>query len=242
MGGFPQLNRFVAGLFKLVFPPACPLCLQTLPQGSALTFCATCLASTKPLSGACCSLCSLPFPASENSSHLCGRCLSKTPPYRRVFAYGHYDGMLRKAIHQFKFNGKVGIDRYLAGLIDQCLTPDLEIDLVVPVPLHVSSLKKRGYNQALLLARELSRLRPWRVETKLLKKTISTPPQHDLSAEQRARNLRGAFEVVRPLAGETVLLVDDVMTTGATVDVCSSALLQAGARDVFVVVVARAGR
>lgn len=120
------------------------------------------------------------------------------------------------------------------------LPTDLPYDLIVPVPLHRQRLRQRSYNQALLLAREIAGHRGGEVEKKLLRKVRETVPQHDLSACARKSNLAGAFQLTRELSGQKVLLVDDVMTTGATVDMCSRVLLRGGAAEVIVAVLARA--
>lgn len=211
-------------------------------MGHVDPFCPTCSGGIPPLTGACCSCCALPFAGSENSSHLCGRCLLKKPPYNHVYAYGYYEQTLRQMIHQFKFNNKVGLDRHLARLIVSAIDPGLSVDLVIPIPLQRKSLQCRSYNQSLLLAREIARSRNWTVEKNLLEKIKETAPQHDLTARQREQNLQDAFHVRYPLSGEHVLLVDDVMTTGVTVSACSEALLDAGAGQVDVAVIARAVR
>lgn len=242
MGGFPHISRAVAQFIKTIFPPACPFCLTTLSVGQTEPFCPTCSAGIRPLTGASCSYCSLPFVGSENSSHLCGRCLAKTPPFDHVYAYGYYEQILRQMVHQFKFNNKVGLDRHLARLVVSTIDPSLSVDLVVPIPLQRKSLQRRSYNQALLLAREIARIRHWKVENNLLEKITETAPQHDLTARQREQNLRDAFHARYSLSGEHLLLVDDVMTTGATVSSCSEVLLAAGAGRVDVAVIARAAR
>jgi ComF family protein len=242
MGGFPHIKRVFTQFFKTIFPPACPFCLTTLSVGQTDPFCPTCSDGIHALTGACCSSCALPFVGSENSSHLCSRCLVKTPPFNHVYAYGYYEQTLRQMIHQFKFNNKVGLDRHLVRLVVSAIDPDLSVDLVIPVPLQRKSLQRRSYNQSLLLAREIARIRHWNVEKNLLKKIKETAPQHDLTARQREQNLRNAFHVRYPLSGEHVLLVDDVMTTGVTVSACSEALLAAGAGQVDVAVIARAAR
>ncbi|MCW8858841.1 MAG: ComF family protein [Deltaproteobacteria bacterium] len=242
MGGFPRLKQSAVQLFKLIFPPACPLCLGTLPSKGAGDFCPTCLAGFKPLPKAHCSCCSLPFAGAGNSSHLCSRCLKKPPPYTQVYAFGLYEDSLREAVHQFKFNRKVGLDRSLGRLLEQSIGSDLNIDLVVPVPLQRKRLQQRSYNQALLLAREVARTRSYTMDAGLLVKTKETALQHDLPAREREKNLHGAFRLERQLSGEDVLLIDDVMTTGATVAACSQVLLAGGAGSVNVAVMARAAR
>lgn len=241
MGGFPQLKNSIIRLFEVFFPPACPLCLKTLTAEDE-GFCLSCREAIRPLTGARCTCCALPFTAADGSSHLCGRCSQSPPPYSRVYAFGLYDGALRRAVHQFKFQHKVGLDRTLGRLMESTLSSGLQVDLVVPVPLHNEKLKQRCYNQALLLARQVAGIRGWPVASRLLEKGRRTPAQHELPAERRAENLRGVFQVRSQLDGEKVLLVDDVMTTGSTVAACCQVLKRAGAGDISVVVLARAAR
>ncbi len=227
-------------LLAQLLPPACPLCSHTFPVSWAEPFCPDCLPGFRALPNAHCSCCALPFPGTENSSHLCGRCLKKTPAYRKVYTVGPYDSTMRDAIQQFKFNQRIGLDRPFGKLLNRVINSDLQVDLIVPVPLHPRRLKRRSYNQSLLLARELGRLRNLPVETKLLQKTSDTLAQQELSARERERNLRQVFQVTRKLQGEKLLLVDDVMTTGSTVQACGQVLLDAGAAGVEVAVLARA--
>ncbi|WP_321368871.1 ComF family protein [uncultured Desulfuromusa sp.] len=153
---------------------------------------------------------------------------------------GFYDQSLRRAIHHFKFSGKISLDRSLGVLLDRAVARDLSLDLVVPVPLHHKRLQQRSYNQALLLAREFSRNRKLPLAADRLIKIKATESQQGLSAKQRAENLHGAFKLQGSVSGATVLLIDDVLTTGATVEACSQVLLAGGAKAVFVAVVGRA--
>jgi ComF family protein len=163
-----------------------------------------------------------------------------------VAAAGLYQEGLREAVHRFKFRGDLGLDRPLGELLAEALSgqaaPGWRPDLVVPVPLHRRRLAERTYNQSLLLARAVAR--SWRVPVpaRLLLRTRATPPQQGLSAEERRRNLRGAFALRQPLGGERVLLVDDVLTTGATARECARVLRDGGAGEVAVAVLARACR
>ena len=234
------VRRSLIWLLKQLLPPACPLCRETLPAAWQAPFCRDCLSAVVALPAARCSCCALPFRATENSSHLCGRCLDRHPPFTKVYSVGCYEGKLREAIHQFKFNRQVALDRPLAGLLNEEVSPDQPLDLIVPVPLHRRRLQQRSYNQSLLLARELAHLQKLPVATDLLLKKMATVAQHELSARERERNLRQAFQLKKSLNGERVLLVDDVMTTGSTVKACSQALLDGGANEVQVAVVARA--
>lgn len=223
-----------------LLPPACPLCSQTFPVNWQAPFCSDCLSGFLPLPKAHCSCCALPFTGSSNSTHLCGSCIDRPPPFEKVHTIGCFDSSLREAIHQFKFNQRIGLDRPLGILLNRSLPIDSSFELIVPVPLQRRRLRQRSYNQSLLLARELARHQHLPVATDLLVKKTETVPQQELSARQRERNLSQVFAVQRQLKGERVLLVDDVMTTGSTVRACSQALLSAGAGVVQVAVVGRA--
>jgi len=240
-GGF-QAHFSSCGLrlLKLIFPPACPLCRRTLPYPCHDLFCPDCLTGIISLPSACCPVCALPFVGRDNSSHLCGRCTQEPPEYDRVFAVGLYEKSLRQAIHQFKFNQRIGLDRSLGMLLDRAVDQNQIFDLVIPVPLSPLRLRQRGYNQSLLLAREFARLRNIPVAARLLCKIREAQEQHGLSARNRETNLEGAFALRQSLSGETVLLVDDVLTTGKTAATCAQILKQGGAGEIYVAVIARA--
>ena len=239
-GGYQLARHAFVNLFKLVFPPACPLCKKTLPGGWTDILCSACRAGVVPLPEAHCPRCLQPFRGVSHSDHLCGRCLQTPPAFNRVFAVGLYEQSLQRAVQSFKFNQRISLDRTLARLLDDSIVPPPPVDLIVPVPLHVQDLKKRSYNQSLLLARELARLRKYPLHETLLLKTRQTAAQHQLSARQREANLAGVFRLAERVDGLDVLLVDDVMTTGATVEHCSRVLLAGGAKQVYVAVIGRA--
>ena len=235
-----MLFRSLSWLSYLL-PPACPLCGGPFSKLSAEPFCPRCMANITLLPQAQCSCCALPFVCSSSlSPHLCGRCIQNRPAYAVTYAAALYRGELRSAISRFKFQQYPNLDRPLAGLLLKCLPVQLDVDLLVPVPLHPARLRERTYNQALLLARELGRGRCLPTAHDALRKCRSTTPQQSLTAAQRRANLRGAFVLNREVTGRKILLVDDVMTTGVTVDLCSQVLLSGGAARVDVAVVARA--
>jgi competence protein ComFC len=154
-------------------------------------------------------------------------------------AYGLYEGALAEAVHQLKFHGL----RRLAGPIGRLML-DLDIpqtDGIVPVPLSIKGLRERGFNQSLLIAKFISRRIKVPLLMDLLFKKRETRPQIGLSAKQRMLNLKNVFGVREEIKGLRLLLVDDVMTTGATVTECSKQLIKAGAKEVFVLALARSG-
>ncbi|MBE0598511.1 MAG: ComF family protein, partial [Desulfuromonadales bacterium] len=207
--------------------------------------CQRCLAGIHPCSSPRCPCCSLPYPTENGTDHRCEACLRRPPAFAWVSALGLYQESLREAVHRFKFEGAIGLDRALARLLGEAVAaerPGYVPDLIVPVPLHRRRLRQRSYNQALLLARQLGRC--WRVPVaaRMLVRTRATVPQQGLSAEARRHNLGGAFRLQEEVAGRKILLLDDVLTTGATVDECSRLLRRGGAAEIGVAVLGRAPR
>jgi ComF family protein len=240
---FVRLRREFSGLIDLLFPAACPLCGILLSGQRAASFCPSCLCGIHSVTSPRCPRCLLPYPVEEGTDHLCQSCLLDPPPFQGVSSVGLYEDTLREAVHRFKYQGKFILDRPLGGLLAEVLEnvdPGFSPDLLVPVPLHPSRLRRRGYNQSLLLARVLGRRWKKPVPTRLLVRRRPTPSQLGLKAADRRRNLKGAFEVRSSVEGKKVLLIDDVMTTGATARECACTLLAAGAEEVRVAVLGRA--
>lgn len=235
----------VSGLLDLLLPPACPLCGVEQPGSPPYQLCPDCRAGIHPLCSPFCPRCALPYPTEGGSDHLCEDCLRTPPPFAWARGVGIYEDTLRTAIQRFKFEGAFGLDRSLSQLLARTLGADVERfrpDLVTPVPLHRTRLRRRTYNQSLLLAKRLGSLWDLPVAARLLVRIRPTPSQQGLKASVRQRNLRGAFASGRRLEGERVLLVDDVLTTGATARECCRVLRAAGASDVAVAVLGRAPR
>lgn len=226
-------------LLDIFVPPVCPLCEEALANGA---FCEKCLSLLKKerISGPACTVCGEPFASGAGPAHRCGRCISDEPPFVLAQSAFLYEGKVKDAIHSFKYGGRVTLASSLARLICEGTTFPERPDLVVPVPLHSERLKSRGYNQSLLLARAASRILGAPLDYLHLKKTRLTADQVDLSAKEREDNVRGAFEAdASVFKDKTVLLMDDVLTTGSTVRECSKTLSKAGAR-VYVATLARA--
>jgi ComF family protein len=183
-----------------------------------------------------CKICAEPF--SSEHAEVCGPCLKNPPPFTKVLTYGLYEGILAEAINHFKFHSVKRLSRPLGELLLGLSLP--RVDCIIPVPLTITRLRERGFNQSLLIARIIAK------ETKIpllmdaLLKKRDTLPQLGLSAKERALNIKNAFEVADNIKGLRILLIDDVMTTGATVTECSRQLLNAFAQQVFVLTLARA--
>lgn len=197
--------------------------------------CSTCWAGIKRYNGPSCRVCARPL-ISEHS-RVCGDCVADPPYFSSVDFYGLYSECLATAINLLKFSGIRRLSRPLAGLLLELPIP--VGDVIIPVPMTKRSLLRRGFNQSLLIAKEVSAKTGIPVDMDSLQKTKETLPQVGLDGRERLRNLKGAFSVKRNIGGKRVLLVDDVMTTGATLRECAKALLEAGAIEVSGLVLAR---
>lgn len=241
-GGWPGLvfSSLADGLLDALFPPRCPLCSSLLGVSEA-GFCHLCRAAFLAVPATLCRRCQA---VEGQSDGLCCTCRTDPPPTRRAIAFGIYGGTLEEAIHRFKLQGERRLAAPLALLLLEEGAPGLapgEHDLLIPVPLHPRRLRARGFNQAVLLGRELGRAWSLPLALDALRRVVDTPAQRNLGAEERRQNLQGAFSARRErVAGQRVLLVDDVITTGSTISECARALLQAGASAVTALALARA--
>ncbi len=168
---------------------------------------------------------------------ICGECIKDRPFFKTSITYGLYEGLLKRAIHLLKYCGLRGLAKPLSGLLAEMPVPEAQI--IIPVPPDIKRLKARGFNHSSLIARELSKRLSIPLELDGLIKVKSTAQQVNLKREERLRNMRGAFRALRDFRGKRILLVDDVITTGATASECARALLRAGAEEVYLVAVAR---
>ena len=167
----------------------------------------------------------------------CEPCMKSPPPFSKIIYYGIYAGSLRKVIHLLKFKGIKRLAQPIAMLLSELPLP--EADGIVPVPLHSKKMKEREFNQTALIGRHLSRQSGIPLLLEVLKKDKTTPPQTDVTGKERLKNVKNAFSTGKPLTGLRLILVDDVITTGATVYECARVLKKAGATSVIVVALAR---
>jgi len=233
-----------SSLLDLLFPPLCHSCRAFIPDAGEVKLCDECIDDVTPLDGPRCSCCGHPFATEGGMDHLCGRCTTDPPAFSAARSALRFDRTTRDLIHGFKYGCKVQLRRPLGLLAAPHLdrfVAGFAPELILPVPLHVRRLRQRGFNQALLLA-ELFATR-WGIPLSRnnLRRTRWTEPQVNLSAAERADNVKGAFSIANPaeLAGKRILLVDDVYTTGSTVKECSRVLLHEGGAPTAVVTLAR---
>jgi ComF family protein len=220
------------GVLNLLFPPRCVSC-----QRGGGWICPACHQEIEFIRPPLCPRCG----QATSSPRTCPSCRSAPLRIDGIRAVAYLEDPLRTAIHRFKYSNLRSLAPTLGKLASDYLAHnELPIDVTVPVPLHAQRLKGRGYNQATLLAREIHAALHIPLMAKSLVRVRSTDPQVGLNAKQRTENVRGAFRCTdQDLKGRRVLLVDDVCTTGATLEACSIALQQAGARQVWGLVLAR---
>jgi ComF family protein len=225
-------------VLSLVFPVACPACGLPLDRPSRGPLCEPCWTQLPRHRDSACD-CGAPLPNPDLD--LCGRCRRGLADFDRGASLGPYTGALRVAIHQLKYTGKRRAAKRLAEQMSR-LAPVQRVllgePLLIPVPLHPGRATARGFNQAALLAAALAKPRGLRVLEGLVR-VRDTPPQTGRSAAARRRNVAGAFQATERLRDRDVVLVDDVLTTGATARACARALRRAGARRVGLLTVAR---
>lgn len=236
-----RLTLALDAVLAVVLAPACAACGELLDEPSRGPVCPRCWRSILPLTPPLCDACGDPLPTWRRISvplARCPRCRRTARAVDRARAIGEYDGALRSIVHALKYEGRRSLAKPLAARMRE-RAADLvaAADAAVPVPLHRSRLRERGFNQAADLARHIGL-----AVVPALRRTRATPTQTSLPAAQRHRNVRDAFVPTRrigALEGRTVLLVDDVSTTGATLEACARVLKDAGVREVLAVTAAR---
>jgi ComF family protein len=242
-------GRLFDGLLNLIYPEVCFICSAPVARHRDCGVCSRCWDKAVALKIAPprCSSCGLPLHNFEDESdHLCGNCILQMPPYSGARSFGYYTAELSRIVQQLKFHGR----QNLIGLLGPLLTAVFfeswdreDFDLIVPVPLHPGRKRERGYNQSELLARFLARQIAVPFQ-RALHRVRATLPQVGLTDTERRENVRKAFRVARPqqISSKRILLIDDVMTTGATVASAAQTLLEDGALRVSVLTVARVGK
>ena len=227
------LIRFVESILNLIFPPRCVSCSKT---GSC--FCPKCREELAYLPQPLCVKCSEPI----GSGILCNRCQSQKWDIDGIRSVFQYEGAIRQAVIQFKYHNVKALAEPLADLIAQSLdNSSIKADMLIPVPSHPHRLRERGYNQAALLAGKLSRLTAIPVNDRALVRTKNTPQQAKTdSLAQRVENMTDAFACKsRDLSGKRILLIDDVCTSGTTLNSCAIPLKAAGAASVHGITLAK---
>jgi ComF family protein len=237
-------------LYKLLaalFPSRCILCRQTVHRPAinhAVEICPRCYQKL-PFNDCSCPVCALPLPKAGGVRTLCGRCLKKLPLYDYCYSLFRYEGEVIQLVHQLKFRDKISYARSIGELLCNCLQAEIERaadrpDCLLPVPLHNTRLRQRGYNQSIEIARVIARKLAIPIEFDLVQRQRHTQAQSGLNASQRRKNIRNAFRVSSAVNYEHILIIDDVVTTGATINELARLLKRHGVARVGVLSFARA--
>ena len=229
----------------IFFPSSCELCSCLLELPDEKIVCRSCLQGLKPRRTSLCLSCGRFF-SDSGEPHICRQCALQPPAFSVHRSCGQYFGSLKDVIILFKYRGFRVLGKALAKFVLRTLGTEEALwwglDSIVPVPLFPEKERERGFNQAMVVAKELANRKNVALIQGQLIKVKNTPPQTSLEAADRLKNLKGAFEVNcgQGIEGKTVLLVDDVYTTGSTIQECSLALMKAGALEVRALTIAQA--
>ena len=243
-------------MLDLIFPGACSVCDS--PVENERLVCGSCIAEIKLVREfSSCEKCGTPFgffggedddigqksASTDVTGHLCGKCLSGKFSFAAARSVALYEGKIRDIIHQFKYEGALGLEGFLSDMmIKNFQYVPGNFDLLVAVPMHISKLRQREYNQSAVLAFNLARSAGVKCDLLTFKKIRDTRPQIEFRNEdERRRNVRGAFSVTSPelFKDRSILLIDDVYTTGSTSDECAAEILKSGASRVTVFTLSR---
>lgn len=233
------LSRIGRETTRIVLPSSCIVCEEELPvSGRVASCCLRCWRGLPRIDRATCFRCGFISALPRGDVFRCIECLEDPAPFESFHAWGSYRGGLEKAVQAFKFRKHDFLASHFARLLDEIVPR--QSWTVVPVPLHAARKRERGFNQAESLARSFARLRDLSIDLRGLRRVRTTAPQSSLGREARRKNVRHAFEAGDSVRGLSILLIDDVATTGATLRECGRTLLSAGAAEVHAAVIARA--
>lgn len=248
------MNSIISSWFQtvldFVFPAECAYCHQFVGDDRVLIFCRDCWITITPITSAICPRCGKPFASQTvlqySPEFLCGACRTSPPFFDRAYSAAYYEGVLKEAIYQFKFYRKPKLGKPLARLLISRLPGNIDIrkyQAILPVPLHKSRQKERGYNQSTILARHLAQHYQLNLILDNLIRVRPTSAQSQIKGrKERQENVQNAFRISFPdtIRDRDLILIDDVLTTGATVNECSRTLKQAGAASILVLTISRA--
>jgi ComF family protein len=248
-----QKNNLIQAFIDLIYPRRCVVCRtfirrENIQNDSAPDiFCITCFSNLKKITSPLCPFCGRPYESKADEDHVCEDCLTRPSHYTFICAPYLYEGVAMETIHRFKYQAKSFIAKAVGPLLAAYAQQQIgwmSSAIVMPIPLHPKRLRERGFNQSLLLAKHVSKAFNAKLDFLSLRRVKYTLPQTGLGENERKRNVRAAFKVVSPamVKGKSILLVDDVATTGSTLNAAARALQKSGCNDVTCLVLARTGR
>lgn len=239
-----SFRELLSAISDIIFPPQCLACAEILNPQEETVFCSSCHEKIRFINGSICPVCGMAFFNSPAENHICGNCLEDRPYYTRARAVAAFETVILDAIHKFKYGRNVVIGDCLGSFMAGYSFPDIvfaEYSLIIPVPLHIKKLRERRFNQSLLLANALGKKHKIPVNFSLLKRHKFTLTQTGFNKTEREKNIKGAFSITNKeeIDNKDIILVDDVYTTGATVNECAKTLKKGGAKNIAVLTLAR---
>jgi len=244
-----MIEYIIEGLYNFVFPLDCKICEKPIRESKGYSICEDCFKTIELIEHPYCIKCGKPLPITDffeqNREILCLDCKRKKYSFEFSRSTGIYNKVLKKCIHLLKYYGEKKLAKPLGKLMVDYLLKNNEFenkfDLIIPVPLHKNDLKKRGFNQSLLLSKIIGDYFSIPVGESILIKHKITPFQVNLSKKEREKNILKAFSVEKPeeINGKSIMILDDVFTTGATVEECAKELIKSRAKNIFVLTLAR---
>lgn len=240
-------RSIMRGIVSLLYPPVCPVCDKTLPPGEKGRLCGRCGGKLKPIASPACLKCGRQLEQPEQE--YCLQCSKRSYHFKRGFSVFSYEGEARELILKLKYNGRKDIAEYLANITIEKYGTSLErigADAVIPVPIHKKRLNQRGYNQAQAIAEIIAEKLNIPCAEDVLVRTKQTEAQKELSVHERLLNLYDAFGIneialeqyKKRMTLEKVILVDDIYTTGSTMECCSRTLTQCGIKEIWFICIA----
>lgn len=249
MNNQSMIEYIKEGLLNFVFPLDCKICEKPIRESKGYSICEDCFKTIELIEHPYCIKCGKPLISTgyfkQNREIICLECKRKKYSFEFSRSIGIYNKVLKKCIHLFKYYGEKKLAIPLGKLMVDYLLKNNEFenkfDLIIPVPLHNNDLKKRGFNQSVLLGKAIEDYFSVPVREKVLVKKKLTPFQVNLSKKERERNILSAFSVEKPeeIEGKNILILDDVFTTGSTVEECAKELMKARANNIIVLTLAR---
>lgn len=228
-----QIQLISQEFLDIIIPPVCLSCKDVVQEQGQI--CAECWQNIPLISKHKCNKCGLPFEFDMGKGAKCQQCSSSKPKFKKVLAVCKHEGTARKLAVNLKFNDRTHLAPYIASMMVSMGRELLEkTDIIIPVPLHSRRRLFRKYNQSALLGQQIAKQSGVDYSPFVMKRVRSTTPQTRLSKKDREKNVKDAFSVTNKLAveGKRILLIDDVMTTGATINECTAALKEAGVKHV----------
>lgn len=239
-----EWRDFLNGIIDLLYPLYCLVCFKKIGSKEVFPLCSECFQKIPWNIPPFCNKCGRNLPVELPSENICLACKKERHYFDRAWSVALYEGVIRDCLHKFKYGQKLGLinffEKILSNFIEKFIAIE-KFDYLIPVPLHPTKLRERGFNQAFLLAQPLAKKFQKKLLPRVLYRKKFTLPQSELTASQRKRNIREAFLLRNQpeISKKNILIIDDIFTTGSTVDECAKLLKRNGAGVVEVLTVAR---